>query len=184
MLRSQIRAKVSALNNCEEEIKRHLFNEDFVLANGSKIHCQICTILVFDVALSLFALCTARMFALRELSSHFPLVQVILCQNFLRADSLLPFIPGVENSIKFLCSFEDGLLCDESTESILKDSLLLLSSQVQKTQQMLDYWRAQVMLRTTIPQQTASWNTPRWSEQGYGLTQVIPSRAQPLPNSN
>ena len=109
---------------------------------------------------------------------------LILCQNFLRADSLLPFIPGVENSIKFLCSFEDGLLCDESTESILKDSLLLLSSQVQQTQQILDHLRAQVMLRTTIPQQTASWNTPRWSEQGYGLTQVIPSRAQPLPNSN
>ena len=81
MLRSQIRAKVSALNNCEEEIKRHLFNEDFVLANGSKIHCQICTILVFDVALSLFALCTARMFSLRESSSHFPLVQVILCKT-------------------------------------------------------------------------------------------------------
>ena len=50
MLRSRIRAQVSALNNCEEEIKRHLFNEDFVLANGSKFTVNMC-LLVFDVAL-------------------------------------------------------------------------------------------------------------------------------------
>ena len=178
MLRSRIHATVSALNNGEEEIKRLLFYEDVVLANGSKLHCQICTC----IRCYIIPFCPvhgANVCSLRGLSSHFPLDQVILCQNFLRADSLLPFLPGVENSIKFLCSFEDGHLCDESTQSILKESLLLLSSQVQKTQQILDHLRSQVMLPTAIPQQTASWNTPRRSEQGYGPTQVIPARSVP-----
>ena len=90
MLRSRIHATVSALNNGEEEIKRLLFYEDVVLANGSKLHCQICTC----IRCYIIPFCPvhgANVCSLRGLSSHFPLDQVILCQNFLRADSLLPF---------------------------------------------------------------------------------------------